>query len=185
MNQKYFCDSKPIQRAGTCCRQKIKSKDLALPDFVGIYIFTACKRSLRRLCFCTCLSFYPRGGCLDLDPGGGWGSGWGVSRPHNQGRLGVWLRVGSAQAHIRGSFPGPHPGSPGPYWGVERVSRPGQAGGSVQALGEVGCFPTCSEADPPPPADGYCCGRYASYWNAFLLSLVNELLCLMDCCDFC
>ena len=22
---------------------------------------------------------------------------------------------------------------------------------------------------PPPPADGYCCGRYASYWNAFLL----------------
>ena len=20
----------------------------------------------------------------------------------------------------------------------------------------------------PPPADGYCCGRYASYWNAFL-----------------
>ena len=22
--------------------------------------------------------------------------------------------------------------------------------------------------DPPPKADGYCCGRYASYWNAFL-----------------
>ena len=22
---------------------------------------------------------------------------------------------------------------------------------------------------PPHPADGYCCGRYASYWNAFLL----------------
>ena len=21
----------------------------------------------------------------------------------------------------------------------------------------------------PPPADGYCSGRYASYWNAFLL----------------
>ena len=20
---------------------------------------------------------------------------------------------------------------------------------------------------PPPSADGYCCGRYASYWNAF------------------
>ena len=20
----------------------------------------------------------------------------------------------------------------------------------------------------PPPGDGYCCGRYASYWNAFL-----------------
>ena len=22
---------------------------------------------------------------------------------------------------------------------------------------------------PPPPRDGHCCGRYASYWNAFLL----------------
>ena len=22
-----------------------------------------------------------------------------------------------------------------------------------------------------PPGDGYCCGRYASYWNAFLFSL--------------
>ena len=33
---------------------------------------------------------------------------------------------------------------------------------------------TPPRADPPwepthPPADGYCCGRYASYWNAFLL----------------
>ena len=26
-------------------------------------------------------------------------------------------------------------------------------------------------ADPPPPADGYCNGRYASYWNAFLLNV--------------
>ena len=22
-----------------------------------------------------------------------------------------------------------------------------------------------------PPADGYCCGRYASYWNAFLFKI--------------
>ena len=29
---------------------------------------------------------------------------------------------------------------------------------------------TPPEADTPPPptAEGYCCGRYASYWNAFL-----------------
>ena len=26
-----------------------------------------------------------------------------------------------------------------------------------------------------PPWDGYCCGRYASYWNAFLLSPVFPL----------
>ena len=33
----------------------------------------------------------------------------------------------------------------------------------------------------PPPKDGYCCGRYASYWNAFLLIILltpcNETLC--------
>ena len=28
---------------------------------------------------------------------------------------------------------------------------------------------------PPPPADGYCCGRYASYWNAFLLCLIVHI----------
>ena len=27
---------------------------------------------------------------------------------------------------------------------------------------------TPREQAPTPPADGYCCGRYASYWNAFL-----------------
>ena len=28
----------------------------------------------------------------------------------------------------------------------------------------------------PPPRDGYCCGRYASYWNAFLFTtVVNDL----------
>ena len=30
---------------------------------------------------------------------------------------------------------------------------------------------------PPPKADGYCCGRYASYWNAFLLN-ISHALCL-------
>ena len=32
---------------------------------------------------------------------------------------------------------------------------------------------TSPRADNHPWADGYCCGRYASYWNAFLF-----------CCDF-
>ena len=26
---------------------------------------------------------------------------------------------------------------------------------------------------PLPPGDGYCCGRYASYWNAFLFDRLN------------
>ena len=36
---------------------------------------------------------------------------------------------------------------------------------------------TLRSRQPPradtPPADGYCCGRYASYWNAFLLKFYN------------
>ena len=45
--------------------------------------FTARKRSLRRLCFCTCLSFCPRGGCLllgGLVPGGACSGGDACSR---------------------------------------------------------------------------------------------------------
>ena len=30
------------------------------------------------------------------------------------------------------------------------------------------CWDTLPPTSHPPPADGYCCGRYASYWNAFL-----------------
>ena len=30
------------------------------------------------------------------------------------------------------------------------------------------------ETPPPPKADGYCCGRYASYWNAFLFNNLNK-----------
>ena len=29
-----------------------------------------------------------------------------------------------------------------------------------------------------PPGDGYCCGRYASYWNAFLFSLFFPRNCM-------
>ena len=47
------------------------------------------------------------------------------------------------------------------------VSRPTPRGG--------GCIPACTEADPKP--DGYCCGQYASYWNAFLLPFVSGIQC--------
>ena len=39
-----------------------------------------------------------------------------------------------------------------------------QVGGGVPALGVSGL-----EGPGGNPPDGYCCGRYASYWNAFLL----------------
>ena len=55
-------------------------------------------------------------------------------------------------------------GSPGPHWGGVRWISPGPHRG-----GRGGFL----QAQPPPPTpDGYCCGRYASYWNAFLLSFV-------------
>ena len=57
-----------------------------------------------------------------------------------------------------GGSPGPHPGgSPGPH------------------LEGGWCIPACTEADPCP-ADRYCCTRYASYWNAFLLWYAAESL---------
>ena len=47
--------------------------------------------------------------------------------------------------------------------------------GCVSALGGV-CSWGWAGGDPPEqthPMDGYCCGRYASYWNAFLVSFVS------------
>ena len=58
---------------------------------------------------------------------------------------------------------------------LQQVSRGVPAPGEgVPALGGNAFFlgGACSlggvEETPPQPADGCCCGRYASYWNAFL-----------------
>ena len=145
-------------------------------------IFTARKRSLRKLCFYTCLSVHRGCGipaCLaggipaSLIPCRSWtGVGWlggrvgyflvsqhalQVSRPTpGEGELdgSGWgvsrLTPGGLQAHTWRS-PGPQPGgSPGPH-----------PGGCIQhVLGQT------------PLADGYCCGWYASYWNAFLSLII-------------
>ena len=68
-----------------------------------------------------------------------------ISRPTPKGRLMGLARRG-LQAHTRGSL--------GPL--------------QAHTLGGRGVSQACTEADPPPTADSYCCGRYASYWNAFL-----------------
>ena len=53
-----------------------------------------------------------------------------------------------------------------------------------------GCLPQCMlgytlSRPGPPPADGHCSGRYASYWNAILLPPANEVwgkvICLQVC----
>ena len=113
------------------------------------------KRSLWRLWFYTCLSFCPWGGGEDV----------GSPGPNPGGRLGD-LPGGGA--------PGPYPG--GRLGDLARgVSRP-RIGGGVQAQGGVSQH--APRQTSPPPADSYCCGWYASYWNAFLISwLLNRMSC--------
>ena len=41
-------------------------------------------------------------------------------------------------------------------------------GGGAEGHNRRGCL-----VETPPPQDGYCCGRYASYWNAFLFITLN------------
>ena len=95
-----------------------------------------------------------------------------VSGPHPEGKL-----RGSGQ----GGSPGPHPR--GELWEIwpggclqahtQGFSRPTPGGVSRSTPGGVSrptpgmSIPACTEADPP---DGYCCSRYTSYRNAFLLS---------------
>ena len=94
--------------------------------------------------FYTCLSFCPRGG-------------GGVSASVHAGTHPLWKQP---------------PGSTTPSPGRHPLGRPllathpthGQTPpGQISPLGQ-----TFSWADTPPPADGYCSRRYASYWNAFL-----------------
>ena len=90
-------------------------------------IFTARKRSLRKLCFYTCLSFCPLGD--------------------------AWSRGGLLPG-------GSAPGEGGVYSQGDLLPR----GGCLLLGGWL--------VETPLPRDGHCCGRYASYWNAFLLSYV-------------
>ena len=106
----------------------------------------------RRLCFTHVCLFH----------GGG---GRGVSRPIPRGDV-EGSGLGGSPVHTQGDIEGSDLG------GVSRPTPKGVSrftpGGGLQAH-TWGGIPACTEADPPTPADGYCCGRYASYWNAFLL----------------
>ena len=51
-----------------------------------------------------------------------------------------------------------------------------------RGLGVEGVYPSMHWGrHPPSPADGYCSGRYASYWNAFLLLVwfINKYIYFM------
>ena len=97
-------------------------------------------------------------------------------------------------------FLGPHPGGKlrGLARGVSRptpgrvsrptprgVSRPTPGGspgphlGGLQAHTWGVCIPACTKADPP--SDCYCCGLYASYWNAFLFTKLSPESSWLNC----
>ena len=97
-------------------------------------------------------------------PRGDWGGlagGGGVSSP---------IPRGEVERSGRGG------GYPGPYRGGGRLR--GLAGGGLQTQAQGGLQTQACRGGgcvsqhalrQIPPADGYCCGRYASYWNVFLL----------------
>ena len=45
--------------------------------------------------------------------------------------------------------------------------------------------PPCTDTSPPLPADGYCCGQYASYWNAYLLICMYASTVMSVMCKIC
>ena len=67
-----------------------------------------------------------------------------------------------------------YPSMPCRWYPSMPCSRSPKGGGACSWGGEVCCLLReggCG--DPPKEADGYCCGRYASYWNAFFLLTIN------------
>ena len=113
--------------------------------------------------------------CDSVHRGGGWYSSMHCSRSPGGvvSQLALQVSRPTPRGEVEGS--GGPGGSPGPHLrGKLRglaggVSRPTPGGGSPGPH-TGGCIPACTEADPPPPPpDGYCCGQYVSYWNAFLL----------------
>ena len=82
---------------------------------------------------------------------------------------------GGVPACIGGGIPGPHPGGKlrGLAWGVSMPTPRGESwvvwlgGGGFPGLHSGGVSQHALRQTPP--AAGYFCGRYTSYWNAFLL----------------
>ena len=111
---------------------------------------------------------HPRGQFRGIWPGGR-----GVSRPTPKGEVeGDLVQAHTQEGSWGGSGPGPHPrgelrgiwSRPTPKGAVE-----GDLAGGVPAPRGVSALGGACSVEPPH--DHYCCRRYASYWNAFLLHL--------------
>ena len=118
-------------------------------------VFTVRKRSLRRLCFYNCLSviLFTGGVPGQVSPKAGippWG---GTPRAGTS-----WPDTPPGQVHPQDQE---HP--PDQVHPLDQVHPPGRYTPRNRYI---------PPQTPPPPADGYCCGWYASYWNAFLLYII-------------
>ena len=139
---------------------------------------------------------------FDLDTGYLAGSIWHLCvnyRPQTKFAKVMFLHVSVILSTGVGS-PGPYPGRrlgglargvsrPIPRGEVEGSGRGGlqahtQGGGwgsGWRSLGPGGCVSQHALRQTLSPADGYCCGRYASYWNAFFLWIWVGAISTEDC----
>ena len=137
--------------------------------------------------------------CNRLSPGGGYPNmPCRFPGPHLRGKFRGICSGGSPIPHLRGKLRGSGPG-PQPRGKLRGIQSWTTTKGEVEGIrsrptakGEVEGDPVqdhnqggtwggsgrggaCSRGVETPPADGYCCGRYASYWNAFLFLFIFTL----------
>ena len=91
----------------------------------------------------------------------------GVSRSTPRGRGVEGSGLGGLQAHTQGGL----------QTHTQGVSRPTPGEGFPGT--HLGRYPSMHWGRHPP-ADSYCCGWYASYWNAFLLRKVSACYPILE-----
>ena len=136
------------------CSNVSQFSPILQPEIFTRVILLPSATKLRRLCFYRCVSVHRGGG------GGGWYPSmpcrWYPSMPCSRSR-----GVCYPSMHCRWYPSMPCNRSQGgvPDWGVP--ARGGLLPGGLVSQHAL--------RQTPPGRDGYCCGRYASHWNAFLL----------------
>ena len=102
---------------------------------------------------------------VSVCPQGGWYPSmpcrWYPSMPCRSPGVCIPACLASFQANTQGGLEGSGQGG-----GVSRPTPRGVSPGPHP----WGCIPACTEADTP--TDGYCCGQYVSYWNAFFFKIL-------------
>ena len=92
--------------------------------------------------------------------------GGGSPGPQLRGKLrGIWSRP-TAKGEVEGDLSG--------GWCLLQGEGVCSGGCLLQGVPAMaGCL-LGGGVETPLPCDGYCCGRYASYWNAFLFDIFSH-----------